>query len=235
MRKIAAILIAGGMVVGWVAPAGAAKPKTVWEDPSGDAGLMASEVGQPLPGMDQAGFDLVGGAIAVNKKNLDFTVTHAGMPPMGAPPEGFRFLWAFAVNNTSYRVTVKSVDVGKPNPVDQSDMDRIGQVNTDGFFRLEGDCGVSASAGGVSFIGCPTIAYLEGSFDAASNSFTFSVPMKDVKAKPGSVLTTGTGDSSTLCGGQAACWISHVAERSSDRTQIDLASWTTKYKIPKKK
>lgn len=235
MRKIAAIMIAGGMLVAGVAPAGAAEPKPVWEDATGDAGLMASEVGQPLPGMDQAGMDLVSGAIAVNKSNLDFTVTHAGMPPMGAPPEAFRFMWAFAVGTTSYRVTVKSADVGKPNPVDQSDTDRIGQVNADGFFRLEGDCGVTASAGGVSFIGCPTIAYLEGSFDPASNSFTFSIPMKDVKAKPGSVLTTGTGDSSTLCGGQAACWISHVAERSSDRTVIDLAAWTTKFKIPKNK
>lgn len=233
MKKIAAALLAGGLLASLVTPAGAAKPTTLWKDATGDAGAMAADVGQPLPGMDQAGFDLVSGSIVKNKKNLDFTITSAAMPPMGALPEGFRFLWAFAVNGTSYRVTTKSADIGKPNPVDQSDMDRLGKVDAEGFFRLEGDCGATA-VGNVSFVGCPTIGYIDGSFDPASASFTFSVPMKDVKAKPGSKLTTGTGDASTLCGGQAACWISHAAERSSDRTIIDIATWSSTYKIPRK-
>lgn len=227
MRKIAAILLAGGLLTGVVATAGAAAPKTVWEDDAGDADL-GQGAGASVPG----GFDLVSGSIAKNKSNLEFTVTHADMPPTGSLPEGFRFLWAFAVDGTSYRVTVKSQEIGKPNPADQSGMDQIGKVHPNGFFRLEGDCGAT-SLGAVSLVGCPTIAYLEGTIDPASKSFTFVVPMKSVKAKAGSVLTTGAGDASTLCSA-TACWITHVAERSSGDTVIDAAIWTTSYKVPKK-
>jgi hypothetical protein len=158
-------------------------------------------------------------------------VTHADMPPAGSLPEGFRFMWSFAVKGVSYRVTAKSVEIGKPNPVDQSGVDQIGKVYPAGFFRLEGNCG-SIPVGSVSAVTCPTIAYLEGTFDAAAKSFTFSVPMKDIKAKPGSIVTTGAGDAATLCKA-TACWTSHTAERSLDATVIDSASWTTSYKIPK--
>lgn len=233
MRKIAAVLLAGAVVASLVSPAGAAKSTKLWEDDAGDAGATLADSGSAIPGLDLAGFDLVEGSIAKNKKNLEFTVTSAAMPPNGALPEGFRFLWAFAVDGESYRVTVKSADIGKPNPASQSDMDRIGKVDAQGFFRLEGNCGATPVAN-VSLIGCPTIGYLEGAFDPGSASFTFIVPMKAIKAKPGSVLTVGAGDSSTLCGGQAACWISHVVERSSDRTVVDAAVWTGKYKIPRK-
>lgn len=226
MRRIAAVLLAGGLVAGLVGQATAA-PKPAWTDEAGDAD-NGQGVGASIP----AGFDLVSGSIAKKGSNLDFTVTHADMPPSGTLPEGFRFMWAFAVNGTSYRVTAKSADIGKPNPVTQSDTDRIGKVDAQGFFRLEGNCGSTPAPAAVTFVGCPTIGYLEGSFDPASKSFTFSVPMKDVKAKPGSVLTTGAGDSSTLCAA-AACWTSHTAERSLNSTVIDAAVWTSSYKIPK--
>lgn len=227
MRKMAAIMLAGGLLFGAIGPAGAGKATTVWEDDAGDAD-NGQGTGVSIP----AGFDLVSGSIAKNKSNLDFTVTHADMPPSGSLPEGFRFMWAFAVDGTSYRVTVKSQEIGKPNPADQSNTDQIGKVYPTGFFRLEGDCGAT-SLGAVSLVGCPTLGYLEGAFDPASKSFTFSLPMKAVKAKTGSVLTSGAGDSSTLCKA-TACWISHVAERSSDSTVIDAAIWPSSYKIPKK-
>ena len=225
MKKIAAVLLAGGLLVGVVAQAGAA-PKPAWTDDSGDA-----DNGQDLGASIPAGFDLVSGSIAKKGSNLDFTVTHADMPPTGSFPEGFRFMWSFAVGGKSYRVTAKSVEVGKPNPVDQSGVDQIGKVYPTGFFRLEGNCG-SIPVGSVTAVTCPTIAYLEGSFDPASKSFTFSVPMKDVKAKPGSVVSTGTGDAATLCKA-TACWTSHTAERSLDATIIDAAIWTSTYKIPR--
>lgn len=227
MRKIAAVLLAGGLMAGLVGQAGAAAPKPLWTDDVGDA-----DNGQGLGASIPGGFDLVSGTIVKNKSNLDFTVTHADMPPSGSLPEGFRFMWAFAVGDTSYRVTVKSAEIGKPNPADGSGMDQIGKVYPNGFYRLEGDCGAT-SLGAVSLVGCPTIAYLEGKIDPASKSFTFSVPMKDIKAKTGSVLTTGAGDASTLCAA-TACWISHVAERSSGSSVIDAAIWTSSYKIPKK-
>jgi hypothetical protein len=225
MRKTTALLLAGGLMAGLMGQATAA-PKPLWTDVSGDAD-NGQGLGTSIPG----GFDLVSGTIAKNGSNLDFTVTHADMPPAGSLPEGFRFMWSFAVKGVSYRVTAKSVEIGKPNPVDQSGVDQIGKVYPAGFFRLEGNCG-SIPVGSVSAVTCPTIAYLEGTFDAAAKSFTFSVPMKDIKAKPGSVLTTGAGDAATLCKA-TACWTSHTAERSLDATVIDSASWTTSYKIPK--
>ena len=225
MKKIAAILLAGGLVAGLVGQATAA-PKPAWTDEAGDAD-NGQGLGQSIP----AGFDLVSGSIAKNGSNVDFTVVHADMPPTGSFPEGFRFMWSFAVGTTSYRVTAKSAEIGKPNPVDQSGVDQIGKVYPTGFFRLEGNCG-SIPVGNVSAVTCPTIAYLEGSFDPAAKSFTFSVPMKDIKAKPGTVLTTGGGDAATLCKA-SACWTSHTAERSLDSTIIDSAVWSTSYKIPK--
>ena len=227
MRRIAALMLAGGLIAGLVGQAAAA-PKPAWTDETGDA-----DNGQGTGASIPAGFDLVSGSIVKNKSNLDFTVTHADMPPSGSLPEGFRFLWAFAVGEVSYRVTVKSAEIGKPNPADQSNTDQIGKVYPSGFFRLEGDCGSTSPTGGtVSLVGCATLGYLEGTFDPAAKSFTFSVPMKAIKAKTGSVLSTGAGDAATLCSA-AACWISHAGERSSDRTIVDSAIWTTTYKIPK--
>ena len=227
MRKLAAVLLAGGLVAGLVGQATAA-PKPAWTDDAGDAD-NGQGTGASIPG----GFDLVSGSIVKKGSNLDFTVTHADMPPSGSLPEGFRFMWAFAVGETSYRVTVKSQEIGKPNPATQSGTDQIGKVYPSGFFRLEGDCGASSPTGGtVSFVECPTIAYLEGTFDPAAKSFTFSVPMKNIKAKAGSVLSTGAGDAATLCAA-AACWISHAAERSSGSSVIDAATWAGSYKIPR--
>ncbi|MDP9068680.1 MAG: hypothetical protein M3N53_10115 [Actinomycetota bacterium] len=230
MRKIATLLLGAAVAAALISPAGAAKAKPVWTDNAGDSGATFFE--QPIPGSEQGGFDLVSGAIAKNKANLDFTVTSSAMPPFKTLPEGVRFLWAFAVNGESFRVTAKAAEIGKPNPADQSNMDQIGKVYADGFFRLEGECGAT-TVGAVSLVGCKTLGYIPGKFDPASKSFTFSVPMKAVKAKTGSVIAAGAGDAATLCLGAAACWTSHVAERSSDRTVIDSAIWTTTYKVPR--
>ncbi|MGH2730493.1 MAG: hypothetical protein ACRDJI_07765, partial [Actinomycetota bacterium] len=109
MRKTIAFLLMT-TVVSVAGAAGASAPKTVWEDPAGDADL-----GQGLGGSIPAGFDLAGGTIALNKGNLEFTVTHHDMPPTGSAPETFRFLWNILVGDEPYRFTVKSVDIGKPD------------------------------------------------------------------------------------------------------------------------
>ncbi|HWL65413.1 MAG TPA: hypothetical protein VNP73_05505 [Actinomycetota bacterium] len=224
MRKLLAIALTGGLLVGMLVPA-QAKPAQVFEDIAGDAGNQDSGV----PGFDQLGFDLIGGTIERKGANLDFTVLHAAMPPVNQPPEKVRFMWGFAVDGTSYRVTVKSADVGKPNPVAQSDTDRIGKVDPQGFFRLEGDCG-SQVVGALQAVHCPTIGYLTGAFDAAAKTISFSVPLKLIKAKPGSVISGGGGDAVSIC---AICWTTHVGERSLNTTNIDSAAQSGTYKIPK--
>ena len=230
MKKLIAVAAIGGLVA--LATPTQAAPKAskevvVFEDKTGDAGNQDSGV----PGFDQAGFDLVSGAISSGGGNVVFTVTHAAMPPPGTLPEAFRFLWHFQVDGHEYRFTVKSLDVGKPDVVSQNGTERIGQMYTNGVFRLE-ECTVEATAAGPSLAHCPVKAYLEGKFDAASKTFTITAPMKELGAKPGSVIGGGTsGAAGTGC---QICWIPHYAERSlTPYTIIDSAAQGVVYKIPK--
>src|SRR5688500_5450719 len=135
MKKLMSLMLACGVLLGALSTANA-KPKTVFEDPAGGAGVASQ--GAPVPGADQAGFDLVSGAIERKGANLEFTVTHAAMPPSGSLPEGFRFLWHINVDGDEYRFSVKSADIGKPDPLSgPNGEERVGQIYLDGQFRLE--------------------------------------------------------------------------------------------------
>jgi hypothetical protein len=227
MKKLMAVALAAGLVAGLVTAAEAGKPKTVWEDEKGDAD-NAQGLGMSIPG----GFDLVSGEIARKKKNLEFTAIHADMPPFGSMPEAFRFLWSFSVGDTTYRLTVKSVDIGKPDVSQGQTTERVGRVDLMGHFRLEGECGTTSM--GINFINCKPLEYLEGTWDPASTSFTVIVPLKSIKAKPGSLIGPGAGDAIAICDAQVV-WVSHYAERSlSPTTCIDTAVQTGTYKVPKK-
>ncbi len=221
MKKLLTILLAGGLILGIVG-ASHAKPTTVWTDDSGDADL-----GQGLGGSLPGGWDLVSGAVTRAGKNLELTVTHADMPPFGSMPEFTRFLWNFNVDGKPYRLTVKSVDIGKPDLATQTGTERIGRVDVNGHFRLEGACETDSTLP-IGFVNCPVIGYYSGSFDPATKSFTAVIPLKAMKAKPGSLFTVG-GDN--IC---IICWVSHYAERSlSPTTVIDSAAQAGTYKIPK--
>ncbi|HVF54417.1 MAG TPA: hypothetical protein VNC78_12550 [Actinomycetota bacterium] len=228
MRKTVLLSICGALVALSAAPAGAAAPKpvVVFEDAAGDAGVAAN----PAPGLDQLGVDLTGGSIARNGNNLEFTVTHATMPPVGSMPEVGRLMWHFSVGKEQWRFTVKSFDIGKPDAIAGSGTERAGQVYTAGAYRLE-QC-VEAPGVGVTLVNCNVIEYLEGSFDPAAKSFTVILPMASVKAKTGSIIAGGTsGAANTGC---QICWVPHIAERSlTDTTIIDAAAQTVTYKIPK--
>ncbi len=202
----------------------ASKPVKVWEDAAGDAEIS----GNQLPPLSMAGFDLTGGTIARNGANLEFTVTHSAMPASRTPPEAFRFLWVFAVDGESYRFTVKSADVGKPDVIQGQTTERVGRVDVNGHFRLEGEC--TTMAAGVSFINCKPLAYLEGAWDPASSSFKVVLPMELVEAKTKSVITAGGGDAAAICG---ICWVTHAAERSSNAVIIDSAAMAKSYRVPK--
>ena len=222
MKKLISFLLVGGLILGVVASAQAAAPTKVWEDAAGDADL-GQGLGYSIPG----GFDLTSGSIIRKGANIEFTVTHADMPPIGSFPEATRFIWNFNVGKTPYRLTVKSVDIGKPDAATQTGTERIGRVDAQGHFRLEGECVTDATLP-LQFVNCPVVGYYTGSFDPASMSFTAVIPMKDLKAKPGSVISGG-GDN--IC---IICWVSHYAERSlSPTTLIDTAAQTGSYKIPR--
>jgi hypothetical protein len=218
MRKMISLLLAGGLVFGLVASA-TAKPTQVWEDAAGDA-----DNGQGLGASIPAGWDLAGGGIEQKGKNLEFTVTHHDMPPIGSFPEATRFIWNFNVGSNPFRLTVKSVDIGKPDAFTQTGTERIGRADVQGHFRLEGAC--ETVTVGIGFVNCPVIGYYDGHFDPATMSFTAIIPLKDLKAKKGSTVIGG-GDN--IC---IICWVTHYAERSlSPTTIIDSAAQSGTFKI----
>lgn len=230
MKKLIGLALVIGLVAApWGVAQGkvqASKATTVWEDPSGDTQVNA----QPVPGLDQVGLDIVSGQIERKGKDLVFTVNHSAMPPIGTIPETFRFLWGFSVDGKSYRLTVKSADIGKPDLGQNETSERVGRVDATGHFRLEGDCTATPAPALTTFVNCKPLAYLTGTWDPAGKSFSMVVPMSAVKAKPGSVLQSGTGTAIQIC---PICWVSHVAERSLSTTIIDTAFWAGKWKVPR--
>ena len=226
MKKLGALL-AAGMMVAALAGNSSAKPVTAFTDAPGDAGTPTTGA---LPAIDQGGFDLIEGAIDKVGKNLEFTVTHAAMPPSGSLPEGFRFLWHFSVDGHEYRFTVKSADIGKPDPLSgPNGQERLGQVYLDGLFRLE-DFEDGQTVANLTMPVYNVVAYLDGVWDPASASFKVILPLKTVKAKKGSAIAGGTGGASdTSC---QICWVPQYAERSlTPHTVIDFTNQATVYKV----
>lgn len=225
MRRFFTTMLAVVLVAGLLGPA-QAKAAVVWEDEEGDADMQ-----QGLGGSIPAGFDLLQGELERNGSNIEFTVTHADMPPNGSFPESFRFLWAFAVGKESYRITAKSADIGKPDVLAGETTERVGTVSPTGHFRLEGNCGAGETIGVLQPINCEPLEYVEGEFDPASQSFTVSIPMESIKAKPRSRIGPGAGDSTGIC---QICWVTHTVERSLQSTIVDAASMTKVWRVPKK-
>ena len=225
MRKLLSGLVTVGLFVGLMSSA-TAKPTEMWSDAAGDAGNQDSQV----PGAAEAGFDITKGTIEKKGSDLIFTVTHSAMPPTKTLPEGFRFLWHFDVGKKQYRFTVKSFDIGKPDVVAQSGTERIGQVYADGVYRLE-EGYVDASLP-LQLSQFKVLEYLEGSWDPAAKTVSWTLPLKALKLKPGSVINPGTGGSTAT--GCQICWIPHYAERSlTPHTTIDSAFQGIAYKVPR--
>lgn len=227
MRKGIALLVAAGLSLGLVGSANAGAPVAVWEDAAGDTAVA----GNPVAPLAEAGIDLLKGEIARVGKDIEFKVTHAKMPAPGSLPEAARFMWHFQVDGEEYRWTVKSVDIGKPDAIAQSGTERIGKVDAAGHFRLE-QCTQDTTLP-VTLNNCNPVAYYTGTFDAAGAAMSWKIPMADLKAKTGSLITGGTGGASGS--GCQICWALHKAERSlTDTTVLDSAAQTVTYKVPKK-
>ena len=226
MKKLSALLAAALMTAA-LAGTSAAKPVKAFTDGPGDAGNPSTGA---VPGLEQAGFDLIEGSIDKVGKNLEFTVTHAAMPPTGSMPEGARFLWHFSVDGHEYRFTVKSADIGKPDPLSgPNGQERVGQVYLDGLFRLE-DFSDGQTVAVLTMPVYNAVAYLDGVWDPASASFKVILPLKTVKAKKGSVIVGGTGGAADT--GCQICWVPHYGERSlTPQTVIDSAVQSIAYKV----
>jgi hypothetical protein len=230
-KRLMGLVMTGALLSGLITPlpAEASRQSRLWEDLAGDAGNQ----GTSIPGATQGGFDLVGGSIKKVKQDLEFSVEVAEMPSTGSLPEGFRFLWHFAVDGEGFRLTIKSHDIGKPDLVAEDGDDRLGRVDMEGHFRLEECYRGDVAMGMVSVYQCSAIEYVSGAFDPSSKTFTAVVPMKLIKAKIKSVISGGTDGSAS--DGCQICWITHTAERSlTPHTIIDSAVQTATYRVPGK-
>jgi hypothetical protein len=233
VKKLISLALVSGLMVLAVGVADAAGPKpvTVFEDATGDADF-GHGVGQSIP----AGLDLVSGSIAQKGKDLEFVVTHADMPPAGSAGEAFRLVWGLTVGGAQYEMTVKSLDVGKPDAIatamgqDPNGEERIGQVYQ-GVARLE-ECGTIVL--GINWSQCTALGYYTATFDPATMTVTWAIPLSDMKAKKGTTITGGAGGRATT--GCQICWISHYAERSLSSTSqphtvVDAASQLVTFKV----
>jgi hypothetical protein len=232
MKKLAGAILTAALLAGVVLPANAkpaAKPTVVFEDPAADAGNQNSGA----PGFSEAGFDLVKGEIAQETKTeLKFTVTHAAMASTGTPGEAFRLIWGIAVDGTQYEFTVKSLDVGKPDVITSAmtqtptGTERVGKVYQ-GVARLE-ECGFIEL--GLQWSQCSAKAYYEAVFDPATATVTWTVDLKTLGAKKGSLITGGSGSRATT--GCMICWVPQYAERSlTPHSIIDSAFQSANYKV----
>lgn len=229
MRKILILMLAAALLLSVTGAAQAGKKKKKKKKPPVEMVMFTDDAGDGDQGvMIPAGLDLTEGKIKKVDDTLEFTVTHADMPPSGSLPEAARFLWGFSVDGANFRLTVKSADIGKPDVLANQTTERVGRADVTGHFRLEGEC-ASEVVGALNAINCPPVAYLEGSFDPGSMSFTMVVPLEAIEAKSGSKIGPAGGNNAQIC---AICWVSHVAERSLDATIIDSASSAETYRVP---
>jgi hypothetical protein len=230
---VAMMIVAPGLDAGAAKKkkkAKAPKPLTVFTDPAGDVGQ--SDVGT-FPVQPDGGFDLTKGVIGQKGKNLTFTATHATMPDGGSAPEGFRLIWGLVVDGEIYQMSVKSLDVGKPDVVASAltqtpqGTERVGQVY-EGVARLE-QCGQVPLPAVLTFSTCQVLSYQPAVFDSAKKTVAWSLPLKAVNAKRGSKVSGGGVLADTAC---LVCWVAHYAERSlTPRTILDNATPTKEFKV----
>lgn len=236
--RVLATIVAGAMLLAAPAlPAGAkkkkkkkARPVAVFIDPAGDAGNHYQS--QSVEAASTAGFDLVKGIVGQKKKSITFTAVHSAMPDSGSLGEGFRLIWGLVVDGEIYQMTIKSLDVGKPDVIGtvltqtpQGD-ERVGQVY-EGVARLE-QCGTEETPA-ISFSKCSVLEYHEAVFDPAKKTASWEIPMKAIKAKKGTEIAGGGVLADTDC---FVCWVPQYAERSLTPTSIIDAAIPTKiYKV----
>jgi hypothetical protein len=166
------------------------------------------------------------------KDKLTFVVTHADMAPTGSPGEGFRLIWGLTVNNVQYEMTIKSLDLGKPDVIasvmgqDPNGEERVGTVYQ-GVARVE-ECGTISL--GISWSQCTALGYYDATFDPAAKTASWTIDMEVIGAKKGTVIAGGAGGRATT--GCQICWVPQYAERSLTPTSIiDSAIQTVSYKV----
>ena len=228
-KKAVVALIGAALVtasfVGSSATAAAPKPKTVGTDPAGDWGANTDPNIAPLG--DALGQDLVGAAIGMaDKKTVNFVLKVNSLPPSGGVPEFTRYWWDFTVGKTVYELDGKFTNYSRgacdptsgqcPPPRDPG---------MQPFLVRGGDCTTTQNV-----TTCPEVGLVHATFDAATGEITIPVPLKMIKAKPGSKI--GPAAPLTTVGG--AITAAPAAFVTNGSMPLDSLLQTKAFIVPKK-
>ena len=223
-----AAVLAAALLAPTTAVAGAkSKPLTVGKDSAGDWGSNTDPEIHPIG--DALGMDLVGAQIGMaDKKTVNFVIRLNSLPPSGGLPEIPRYIWSFTVNGnyaeldgkfTNYSRGVCDPTAGKcPPPRDPG---------LQPFF-VRGNCVTDPTA---NLTTCQELGIVKATFDAAKATITIPVPLKLIKAKPGSKIAPGASDFSSQAGGS----IIAIPSAFLSRTDMPLDSMrpTKTFTVPK--
>lgn len=159
-----------------------AKAVTVGTDAAGDWG--ANVDGGVAPLADALGQDLVKASIEkADKKTLNFIIEVAALPPTGGVPEFSRYNWDFTVNGSPIQMSGGFTEYlrGTCNPTYNPTICPPPRDPGEApFFLRTGGCLVGGA--------CEEIGLVHAKFDAAKATITIPVPLKMIKAKPGSKI-----------------------------------------------
>jgi hypothetical protein len=221
VTAVAAALLVPAEVAG--AQGKKAKAKVVGEDPADDWGEAVDPTLAPLG--DVLGQEMVAASIGMaDKKTVNFIITLNSLPPNGGVPELSRYTWDFLVDGefteldgkyTNYSRGICDPTSGQcPPPRDPGLYP----------FFVRGNCGAVGSV-----TTCEELGLVEAVFDAEKATITIPVPLKLIKAKPGSKIAPGTN----LFGGSISAAPSAIF--TSAAMPMDLLLVTGTFKVPGKK
>jgi hypothetical protein len=190
--------LAAVLVVALMAPAVAAaakgkkaKAQVVGKDDAADWGANVDASLAPVG--DALGQELVGAAIGMaNAKTLNLVFQLNSLPPWGGMPESSRYNWDLTVDGTAFQVTGAFTEFirGTCNPLHTDACPPPQNPGPAPFFVRQGPCVVGED--------CFVRGVVSATFDPAKATITVPIPLKLIKAKPGSKIGPGV---STLGGG----------------------------------
>ena len=215
--------LAGGISVSGAASFGGEPPVTLAPDDAGDGPIHADT-------SRQTGVDLLGASVSQPdpaNPTLVFEWKVTNLPPPSSLPEAIRYTIPFKITTPSgektYQLQAKLSNVASITLAD----DPPGHARAPGFFQLRGNCVANYQGAPVS--NCPHIAWLNGSFNASTDTVRIELPLGQSYAPdivPGIVLLPNV-----VAGGTIAASYQAVI---SNATTTDYAEWTEEvtYTVP---
>lgn len=125
---------------------------------------------------DGAGVDLVDAKIEPlpGGAGLRFIWQLTNLPEQGALPEAVRYTWSFRIGETQYQLQAKSSNLASITTAENP----VGHVQQaaaqEPFFQLRGACVTQYE--GMPVSGCYHLAFLDGRFDAATDTVSVDLP-----------------------------------------------------------